>query len=122
MSVALSFDEVAELASRLTRATANGRMPWEPINDYEFRGIVGDAVIYIKSLDDDDAHPYQLAVLQGPQALAVEESRFLEGLVSGDKLTTALEELYQAAKKSALGLDAAVAKLFAQLDQLDPPF
>jgi hypothetical protein len=111
-----SDDQQVALIARLMTLTRDGRLSWEPKGRFHFLADSHRFTYDLNSRDDDDEHPYDLAVrnLDG-EIVAVLSSDAAGGL---EGLNRGLQQLYVLAKRTALKLDKVVVDVFKDLDEL----
>jgi hypothetical protein len=111
--------EVEELAGRLLAATRAGKLSWEPEaeheNAYSVEATAGTLVI--EALNDPGEHPYRFSIYKSvddANEKLVESIQTIPAAHYVDWEVT-LEQLWDTARRSALGYDRLVAELAAEL-------
>ena len=114
-------DQVQRLLSTLIRRTNKGELEWGiGSSDTEFVLSASKGAIVIQSIDEDGAHQYQLTILS-PDGVQVESYRSVErGQVTEEGLE--LGELYEGARRTAVGSTTVIKDLLDELDDGGIPF
>lgn len=109
------------ILDRLLQRTQSGGQDWEP-SDYgrhpSFVTEVGTWPVVVFSVDGDERHPYRLAILNADeeeiealQTLDVQTVRSTTERNSRAERNKALSQMFQAAKRNALGVDRALSEI-----------
>lgn len=113
-----------ELVERLLSLTERGLLRWDEESEYQFETAVRNSQFKIRSIDDDDQHPFAFLAAHDGGAVQL-KTEIEDGVVAATPLNDRLAKLYAAAKRSATGIDALLEGMWsdlASLEEDDVPF
>lgn len=114
MSDSSSSARLMKLVEGLLAQTRDGARKWsETEQDFVFECDTPRAAVRIESVDRDDGSPYRIVVLNSSGREVESLTSTARGLDPLD--TDTFAELYQLAKRSALGADELIDDLFDEL-------
>jgi len=108
--------EITAIAASLIEKTMAHTLDWSASEDaYEYEALSGRFVYYVKSRDEDDRAPYRLQIVLRTEGEEDQPILAEAGTISGTnstatlKLNSALRDLYDVAKLTALGVGTSLA-------------
>lgn len=121
MDIFFSEDELLRALQVLESATSAGRLDWSTRsgNEYQLGAAVGDFVVAITSKDSDDLPPYRLLIADATGRVLEQSHSVSEPDETDVELNVALDSLYRAAKRRALGIEEAKKSFLDELSKLD---
>lgn len=117
----LSAHQLDILMKRLVELTEDGKLTWQSHDDFTFEATVGETSFWIRSIDEDDRHPYSAEVGWNGEPIQKIHSVVHGGSVADMPLNHSLAKVYSRAKRQALDLDSVVGSIFADLGTEIPP-
>lgn len=117
--------KLIEMARRFKNATLRNEVKWQASGPNAFFLTGPDSSVVIRSEDEDGLPPYLLEVLDG-EAHVVDALRTpgYRDHLDGDEIPSwaqELEILYEAARRSALDVDAVLGRIMSILPRDDAP-
>jgi hypothetical protein len=111
--VAVPDENMRALIRRLTVGTETGTVKWAVQRPHAYVLEGAAAKVTVQSGADDDSHPYYFEV-RNPDGFVVGSGDTVPG-AGYETWETEIENLYQAARNNALGVDKTVRDLAAEL-------
>ena len=109
--------DMSQIVSRLDALTGQNRVPWRPTSDKSaFVAVYGDLSVRIASRGDEPRNTIVLGVYDGQGNLI--DSATFDGSnpYAGFTDSSKLKSLYQAAKRTALGVDQRLTNLMERMN------
>ncbi|WNM26181.1 hypothetical protein RN607_08205 [Demequina capsici] len=122
------------LAARLLEATKAKRVSWDATSNTSYECSLGTATVVVRSKDNDGIQPFEIRLLNfggvvvdsAVTSLVENESSWDRELVHANRLSALIEDLFVAARRNALDVDAVVAEALGAIplaiDDGDLPF
>lgn len=118
----MSYTKMVNLVTKLANKTAIGRIQWEPTNAKDtFQIAFPDYTVMISQVFNDDTQEidYFISIYNFTGSL-IESVSDVELKDDFENAYKTMEELYESARRIAMGVDSALDSLLQSLDADDP--